>query len=679
MAVIGFVMVIFGAKLGLLAFVGTDLPTWDQWDSEGEITLWPWLEGRLTPHQILMPHNEHRIATTKLYVLAVTAANGEWDNLVEATGGAVIHATFAAALLVLIWRWLRNGWAVGGVALLLALFAVPFDVDNTMVGFQVQFYFLLWFTLLHVWLTLREERFSWGWALGQVCGGLGLWSMASGFMSAVAILAVLGWQAVRTRRLTAQQTVTAILSLGLAIAGYVLMKTGAGIDPPQVHGSGQFIWSMMRMLTWPWAALLPAALVALWPAGRFIWRCVKQRDLATDDRILLALYAWMVMQCAAIVYGRDNASVLTSRYLDILAVNLILSGIFLIREWPAKTIRLFALLWLAVVMIGLGLDAKWTWYVRVLPMSRQYPRWEQSVRAYLRTHDEEALRKAPADDLPYPSVDALVRRIRVKVLQQVMPPSVRAGEPVLGDKPPAMMLPPGARAPKDRRYWSSWSADGRGEKIVWESARQSATALPILRFKILGDLGPDSHGLRLVVKSAAGEVPVVPDKAAGMWWKTVNVTRPAGEWWLEATTAGGTEWFAFTEPVQVGRLSWLAGKLIKMHLAIIALGVALLLLGAWGWRRRDTEGGELQARGALAEKTDQSRKPPALALLLHVVGWIMVGVSINLLAVPFLADQEPPPLGEALVRPAAVLVASLLFFSFAEVLRKIAAVERKLE
>ncbi len=72
--VIGFSLLILGGKFWLIDRAGTDLPVLDQWDGEGNMTLRPWYEHRLTFHEIGQPHNEHRIVTAKLFALGLAIA-----------------------------------------------------------------------------------------------------------------------------------------------------------------------------------------------------------------------------------------------------------------------------------------------------------------------------------------------------------------------------------------------------------------------------------------------------------------------------------------------------------------------------------------------------------------------------------------------------------------------------
>lgn len=168
----GFALLIFGGKLWFISAAGSDLPTWDQWDSESEITLRPWLEGRLDASLIFLPHNEHRVITAKLYVLGLFAANRQWSMFVETTANAAVHTLSALLLLLLARRWLTGPWLIPFGGLLVLLFTLPFSYENTLFGFQVPFYLLLLFSLGQIVLTLSHDRFGWRWWGGLLCGVL---------------------------------------------------------------------------------------------------------------------------------------------------------------------------------------------------------------------------------------------------------------------------------------------------------------------------------------------------------------------------------------------------------------------------------------------------------------------------------------------------------------------------
>ena len=589
--VAGFALVIFGAKLALIDYAAGDVPVLDQWDGELRMAIQPWLTGQLTWGELIHPHNEHRVVTTKLYAIGLTAANGQWDGLVEMALNAAIHTFVALLLLVLGRRWLR-GWAlITYGALLLLLFALPFGWENTLAGFQVQFYFLVIFALGHLWLTLGDARFSWSWGLGQICGALAIVTMASGFFSSAAILAVLGWTFWRERRLTAQQMTTAALAATACIAGWSLRYVVAGHEVLKAHTVGEFASALLQTLSWPGPAYLPFVAI---PTAWFGVRWLRGMARAPLDATLAGLAIWMLLQCMAMAYGRANGWVLSSRYLDLYTLNVALSFLLLAREANTPRKRWLTGLWFvgaAAALISIGLTA---WNSGVVSRRNPVEAQQDRLAVYVRTGDRSALAGRTWPEIAYPHDVVLIDRVSSPAVRQILPASVRV--PLdLGSGTPAAprQLPESVQLHAGLPVaFSSYPASS----VVpsWRSATMPDTAAPFLRFLVLGDLGPGHPNLRLVAKSAAGEVPIVPDRAAGTRWKNVTIHRPAGAWWIEAQDRDPSAWFAFSQPVELGPLSWFARKTIKFNPWFFWPGVACLAIGLVLWGRDI-----LQMRGGL--------------------------------------------------------------------------------
>ncbi|MEI7552885.1 MAG: hypothetical protein WCL24_11200, partial [Verrucomicrobiota bacterium] len=525
---------------------------------------------------------------TKLFALGLFTLNGQWDGFVETVAAAAVH-TLAALLLVLLGRrWLHGTGLALYAALLVLLFTLPFSWENSIFGFQSTFYFLLLFSLGHIWLSLERDRFGVRWMLGQVSGVLAVLSMASGFFSSLAILAVLGHRFARERRWSVQQGTTAGLAVGLSVVGWLMKNEVPGHAPLHAHGLGQFTLALLELVAWPGSALFPWSLVLFAPALWFILRRTRSRTTSPDDAILLGLLAWLVLQCLATAYARGGSgAVLSPRYLDLLAVNVALGLLFLLREFSGRPRPWLAALWLAAVVAGLAQQSRAKWHDFVAPNIPRQQRQEANVRAYLRTGDSAHLLNQPWGEVPYPVGEVLLQRLSFPVIQAIMPPSVRRSVSVSNGAPDR--IPAGVPAAQRPVALSTWSGTPATPPVPWRSATQSAGALPILRFWIAGDLDPSGRAGRLVVKSAAGAVPVVPESASGTRWKSVNVFRPAGEWWLEAEGTANGAWFAFTEPVEVGRWTWVAEKLLKLHFTVMLVGAGMLAAGGWLARRRADE------------------------------------------------------------------------------------------
>ena len=141
-------LVILGAKLWLIHQAATSLPLLDQWDGEGADVFLPWLQGHLSFADLLRGHNEHRILFTRLLDLGLLEMNHQWDNQLEVVVNAILHTTTLTIFGCAMARMLgKICWPIIWAAL--ALVSVPpFAWENTLWGFQSQFYFLLLFSLL---------------------------------------------------------------------------------------------------------------------------------------------------------------------------------------------------------------------------------------------------------------------------------------------------------------------------------------------------------------------------------------------------------------------------------------------------------------------------------------------------------------------------------------------------
>jgi hypothetical protein len=99
----------------------------------------------------------------------------------------------------------------------------------------------------------------------------------------------------------------------------------------------------------------------------------------------------------------------------------------------------------------------------------------------------------------------------------------------------------------------------------------------------LGQPAEDSTALQVLIKSDSGSIALRLDDLTPDRWKTMNIERPSGAWWLQVIDRDPVGWCAITEPVEVGRLSWLAGRIIKTSVWLVLLGLGLLAAVAL-WR-----------------------------------------------------------------------------------------------
>lgn len=581
----GFVLLIFGGKLALLSFAGSSLPSWDQWDGQSEHILRPWQEGRLGWQNFFQPHNEHRIVVTKIFTLVLCAANGQWDAFVETVANAALHTAFALLLLLTARRWVRGAWLGAFGALLVLLFTLPFAWENTLFGIQSVFYFMLLFSFGHLWLTLGEPRSRLAWNLGQACGLIALFTVSSGFFSSLAVLAVLGWKLLRRHPLRRADWIAFAVAVVCVPAGLLMKVEVPDHAVLKSHSASQFAEALSQLLAWPLSSWAPWALILVLPPFAFFLRRIFRSDAAREyDFPLLGLVVWWLLQCIAISLVRGGGgTALSPRYLDLLCVGVGLAFLLIVLEFRGHYRTAFAVLWGASVVIGLALQVRNGWQDGVLYRRETHHKQELHVRDYLRTGEAAHLLNKPWGDVPYPWGERLVPRLAPPAVQNLMPACVRRSVPLASATHQTLPIPPpDSNRPISWGYNAIARSAGAEAGAHWRSAEQPASTLPVLQFQIAGALGAPGHHLSLVVRSASGSVDVVPDSPPGDHWKTVNVFRPAGRWWIEASGDEPGAWFAFTEPVEVGRLSWAAARLLKHWPAFFFAAGALLALGLAG-------------------------------------------------------------------------------------------------
>ena len=150
--------------------------------------------------------------------------------------------------------------------LVLAL-ALPFGWENSLAGFQSQFYFLLVFSLLTLWLLGLHPPESARWWCGAAAAVMALFTLASGFLAAAAVFALVlvSRLAKRPARLE-----TAAVTLTLAFCAVVrwraAVESGRQASPCPAGPLGRRIPGRPRNnLAWPWIVVPPLALLNLLP------------------------------------------------------------------------------------------------------------------------------------------------------------------------------------------------------------------------------------------------------------------------------------------------------------------------------------------------------------------------------------------------------------------------------
>lgn len=321
-------LAIAAARLTYVALYASSLPFWDQWDELNQLFR-PWHNGSWHWTQLFSAHNEHRIALTRILGLALFVLNGHmFDNLVESNFNTFLYAgmwTLAYTLMI-------RGEVGRARCMLLAvavavLGVLPFDWENTLVGFQSQFY-LMEITAI-VLLGVASFRAPSGATLLTLLsiGTIGLFTMAAGVLAIPAACMVMVLLAWRNRSHAAHALLTCLLLACLTAIGLAIIPHVAGDDAFKSKGITEHVHALLVALIWPMQGLslrtIAFAALVWMPTMVWTWRYVRRRQATKREIFSIGLCVWVFLQFLAIAHARGHdMNSLPSRYTEIPALGI---------------------------------------------------------------------------------------------------------------------------------------------------------------------------------------------------------------------------------------------------------------------------------------------------------------------------------------------------------------------
>ena len=595
---VGMVLLSLGLKGWLIASHGSDLPLLDQWAAEGVSVLHPWVRDTFGWSAVLWPHGEHHPALARVLSLGLFVWNGQWDCRAELAANALLFAGYLAALAGLAARlftdWRRPAALLG----VLVLLGLPGIYENHLWGFQTVFIGVLAFGLLQL-LGMAEDRgWAW-WCVGALAGIVVLYTLASGFMSAVVLCAVTAGRLAQAPR-SPRHWLTLAVNLALAYWGWRLLAAAYATPGGRATDLGEFCTRLTVLLAWP-TRIPSAALLLQLPLVLCLVQVVRERA-ADRERLLVGvvgLWCWALTACLAA--GRNNGyGAVAGRYLDVLATGLLANVLAALLLWPRRRSH----------RVGWGLGAT-VWCALVGPTlwamnSPDTMRWLREVTAGIETSNREMLTTylrcgkfgPPGDsathpNLPHPSFTR--QMLDDPLFQRHLPPSV---------VPPLAVVPD----PEVSRGFERRAApDGRGAVLVARAEAAAPAVLisrpiircgrPLLQLGVRGVVGPGMA--ELYVEDLSGQRYELLDRQVHSpdRLKTERIRCDATTIRVVARVAPG-QTLEFTEPVELGWLSFVVPKLLRCWWLLVASGGALFLAGTAGWLGRLARSGAPQ-RNAL--------------------------------------------------------------------------------
>lgn len=568
----GLACIVLGAKCRLIANAGTSLPLWDEITAVGSGVLQPWYQGEFELAALFSPHNEHRVAFTRLVSLGLTVVNGQWDARLEQVFSAMLHAGLVVAIASLVRGWLPG--IAGTVVSLLAaaLAALPFTWENTLFGFQSQFFGFALFSLGQIHLTLSARRIDAGWILGHLCGAAALFTIAAGPIPSAAVFVVVAWRWMQRHTRDRLTLPNLAVSGAICVVAALLHQSSAAAvsqTPVSIIAAAK---SVLLMSAWPSTAWMPFTLGMAGPLAWVAWRQLREPSPKPGHEVFLGLTIWWtgLIAAATLARGYEGTGGLASKYLDLLAVGVVLQAVA--AAWLARERRIWAVIagaWFLVTLAGM---THWSFYARdkyVVPFRDARETRESLVREFVATNDPSVLAGRTFDEIMFFDGEALAEQLAPIAELGLMPPALR--------RPVRLATAAPGGAPPTPRELPLLAKIDEAAGSPWQLRVEAKDSAQSHRFRFFGKgLGP-AHGAAARFTDQTGEIPVSwgpPDNAG---WRSMDVTVPDSSWRIEIDTESALLPIFLTEPVALGRLTRMFEGLLRWHGLFLIGGLALTI------------------------------------------------------------------------------------------------------
>ncbi|ALG68136.1 hypothetical protein [Beggiatoa leptomitoformis] len=351
---------IFSLRTFYIHLYGSDVPIADEWVQMATDFL-PWLKAEYSLDTLIAPHNGHRHALKRLVDIYWLVLNQQWNPQVSMLFNALLQSISAVFLSLLFIPYLTTRRALllflGGTCL---LWSLPFGWENILWGFQSAWYLLILTSFITLWGLLLHPPLTRQWWLGAVAGFLVFFTQSTGLLMPVVIAIITIYQLVIEKEHRFEYLPTLVVCILLITLSWFLWVATPHLDYFKADNLSEFGLSLSRNLAFPFIQIGWFAPFFYLPFFLYLAWIIKQgKPLNKMDLLVLALGGWVLLQAIALAYGRGRFGAWAhSRYLETLAIGLIVNGFLLLYALRQTTqrlniaVRAYALAWMTLVLGG---------------------------------------------------------------------------------------------------------------------------------------------------------------------------------------------------------------------------------------------------------------------------------------------------------------------------------------
>jgi hypothetical protein len=423
-----FATITLGANLWIIAAYGNATPYWDDWDAFAAQLYAPYGRSELTFASLLAPHDEHRLFVPRALSLALTTVNGLWDPISQMIVNAALHVALGVFILITFGKKLDGAAFAGLMLLMLGLMSIPTASENLIWQIITEYYGLLLFGCISIWLLTRHPGFSGAAILGIGAAVLAFLSLASGafvFLACAVILAVKRW--LRTEQGWRPWVLAAALFAMFVIAA-ALTPSSAGVRARSV---AEFYYAWTLLAGWPFNPhLVIAPLLVNAPWMFFAVRTLRHPPSPSSPAwAVLGVGLWIGLQYLALAYGR-GAAINATRYFDICVVGIIFNYISAVALITTTRDRALTVGWLSLVAIGCLVQ---TATITPNELHQHHVRalvQEANVRSFLTTGRFPPTANIFDRSIPYPDADKLADVLSDPAMRRFLPGNLQSAIPI---------------------------------------------------------------------------------------------------------------------------------------------------------------------------------------------------------------------------------------------------------